>query len=958
MSKRVALIVARRDDLVLFGRRSDNGRWTLPGGHLNEGEDPRAGARRELYEETGLDPEGELKLIDERETESGLKLYTYECTVAGAPSGKNDPDNECQLWAFLDVEDGIPKAVGENMQGPKNPDDNVAASVLGLAKMAIADIPAGAAVTPQNPPNPHKIKHDYNHVLTPEHRAEGYQLHVFHEPHQFVAILNKAPTLWEIGRVTGQRVRGNTIMPHSDLNQEHRGKGLGQAMYEAVFAHAYHNGYRNVMGRDHTPDAAKVQMKLAAKHGLAYKPGPQEFEESSEAGATVGPYSYTLKSEGPHPGRVYAALMRLSGRELAASCDEDELDPFTDEDEKVLEAAGLMKDGKPVELKKMALADVPYGTEHNPGDSDEVYGYDHVLTPEHRASGYRLRVVDNGGPTIYSYLEHHGNEVGNVTGEVSNRGRYGATIATHSGLNKPHHGLGVGKAMYEAILAHAHHNGIQRVKGEGPTRAALNVHHSLADKHGFEIEHDEDSTPSDEQYPNDVMGPYSYHLKNEKPIAKREHDDEIDRLLMHPSVSERSMALKLHGVNDKHLIRAIADDEPMVQKQALRHPNLGHHGLLALMQMPDREHLQHLALEHPLIGRQHIEALYHTHKDRPVAEKARIMHAISSHGHLDAPLIERMFKDGNGDALVDNLNTPAHVIEQLIEEHQLQPHDDKKRQLARRAFKHPHAPAHLVEHSFKNGPLDVKIAIAQSQHLPEHLAQDVLTRGHLPANDHEALLRTFIVQNPKATPRHLETAAKDRNPIVVHEARTRLGRFQKFEQGLNGFLGQLAKAIGPEDFKGIRSALDAAGAELVDHKPELTAHPAQHNADVAAYKQAILDNEKTVKRAAAAANNSDSRKTIYTVPATHPTHGGAKFMVKPYHERDSRVVKGWQKHPHQGWAEMTNQALYHAGGIGHLHQKVHVAEHNMGEGKEAEPALVIKMDSDGAVGPTPTAQRT
>jgi hypothetical protein len=68
-------------------------------------------------------------------------------------------------------------------------------------------------------------------------------------------------------------------------------------------------------------------------------------------------------------------------------------------------------------------------------------------------------------------------------------------------------------------------------------------------------------------------------------------------------------------------------------------------------------------------------------------------------------------------------------------------------------------------------------------------------------------------------------------------------------------------------------------------------------------------------------------------------------MAKPYHERVSRVVKGWQKHPHQGWAEMTNQALYHASGIGHLHQKVHVAEHNMGEGHEAEPALVIKMDA-------------
>lgn len=50
-----------RDDEVLLTRMSDRtripGRWTLPGGGIDHGEDPRAALRREVYEETGLHAE-------------------------------------------------------------------------------------------------------------------------------------------------------------------------------------------------------------------------------------------------------------------------------------------------------------------------------------------------------------------------------------------------------------------------------------------------------------------------------------------------------------------------------------------------------------------------------------------------------------------------------------------------------------------------------------------------------------------------------------------------------------------------------------------------------------------------------------------------------------------------------------------------------------------------------------
>lgn len=49
--------VVRGDDgRVLTVRRASDGRWELPGGRLQAGEDVPAGLRRELAEETGLEP--------------------------------------------------------------------------------------------------------------------------------------------------------------------------------------------------------------------------------------------------------------------------------------------------------------------------------------------------------------------------------------------------------------------------------------------------------------------------------------------------------------------------------------------------------------------------------------------------------------------------------------------------------------------------------------------------------------------------------------------------------------------------------------------------------------------------------------------------------------------------------------------------------------------------------------
>jgi 8-oxo-dGTP pyrophosphatase MutT (NUDIX family) len=82
-----------------------------------------------------------------------------------------------------------------------------------------------------------------------------------------------------------------------------------------------------------------------------------------------------------------------------------------------------------------------------------------------------------------------------------------------------------------------------------------------------------------------------------------------------------------------------------------------------------------------------------------------------------------------------------------------------------------------------------------------------------------------------------------------------------------------------------------------------------------------------------ATNNEDyiSPKAIYTLPVSGH-EAPQRFMAKPYGERGDQL---------SGWGEATSQALYHAAGIGHLHQSSFVAPH--GHGETAVPATVIHM---------------
>lgn len=337
--------------------------------------------------------------------------------------------------------------------------------------------------------------YDYSHILKPELKEKGYSLTIHHDnPRENIGdkrFYKKA--LVATVKHKGQKI-GNTVGYLHDngdlelatefashISPLHRGKGLGVAMYEGIMSHAKNalDG-KQVVGGVHSTMASKVHSALAKKHGLDYLPTANQNSKEYDLNKPVGeyddklaPYSYMLKAE---------------------------------------------------ELNK-ALADIPIGEKL----SNNKYDYSHVLKPEHKQEGYSINVLNDNGK-LFSVLNHNGKAVGNVYGSHNDSNTLDLSSGFASHISPEHQNKGLGKAMYEALLAHAHNDmGIDKIVGGKHSTSASRVHSALSAKHGLDYkpELNEEASMSDEEY-NDKMpkglsaftsnvkfGPYSYTLKSE-----------------------------------------------------------------------------------------------------------------------------------------------------------------------------------------------------------------------------------------------------------------------------------------------------------------------------------------------------------------------------------------------------------------------------------------------------------
>lgn len=109
MIKVSVIAIPHKDHPTLFfhGKRKDNGKWSMPGGHGHEGETEKETASREAMEEIGVKPKNLHKLCDkEVKSRDGEKLcvtlFTGELDDTSKITFENDPDSEFESFKFLD----------------------------------------------------------------------------------------------------------------------------------------------------------------------------------------------------------------------------------------------------------------------------------------------------------------------------------------------------------------------------------------------------------------------------------------------------------------------------------------------------------------------------------------------------------------------------------------------------------------------------------------------------------------------------------------------------------------------------------------------------------------------------------------------------------------------------------------------------------------------------------------
>lgn len=95
---------------ILTGQRRDNGKWTSPGGHMDEGETLVEAAIREVKEESGITLEpSDLTLVSAERVPLGRggKPFSVFCFTAKVPkeraSSKDDPDKEISTWKWVEL---------------------------------------------------------------------------------------------------------------------------------------------------------------------------------------------------------------------------------------------------------------------------------------------------------------------------------------------------------------------------------------------------------------------------------------------------------------------------------------------------------------------------------------------------------------------------------------------------------------------------------------------------------------------------------------------------------------------------------------------------------------------------------------------------------------------------------------------------------------------------------------
>lgn len=97
----VAGVVVDDQDRILVIQRRDNGRWEPPGGVLELGETPEGGARREVFEETGVETRIDRLTGVYKNLPRGIIALVFRCTPLTAQATTSD-ETRAVAWVSID----------------------------------------------------------------------------------------------------------------------------------------------------------------------------------------------------------------------------------------------------------------------------------------------------------------------------------------------------------------------------------------------------------------------------------------------------------------------------------------------------------------------------------------------------------------------------------------------------------------------------------------------------------------------------------------------------------------------------------------------------------------------------------------------------------------------------------------------------------------------------------------
>jgi len=450
---------------------------------------------------------------------------------------------------------------------------------------------------------------------------------------------------------------------------------------------------------------------------------------------------------------------------------------------------------------------------------------------------------------------------------------------------------------------------------------------------------------------------------DEAPLTKAEtSNDEVLRLLQHPNIAEARMAIKLNGAKASHLVEAVRRCDLSLTADALSHAQANSHVLSEVASDPASAttHLHQLTA-HPLFDGKHaLKLAQHAASGRMSADD--VAQTLASNQHAGPDSIASLLPvvgHSHAASLLLHPNATESEFRQFFGPYVNQPQTADSltaNQSIESAFLDSRMPEEFIRslaaYSFANrfdAGHDFAAMAFRHPKLPPEFANKLVAQ--LPVRPDFTTQHIELLKNPALSSKHLDAflraknptirALASRHPNVGHDQASPVSwePVQKFEEATEVWLAKMAFA--PKDFGGIRKQQFLKKTNHVDAAPLMTAHPPEVEHLKKQYEG--LRDSATLHEPTLRNVDGVTPKLIYL---TKNGDTPVRAMVKPFFEKPPKQLAAVYPHPTSGWAELTNQALYHAAGIGDLHQKVHASDHDEQMGM---PAVVVHLEAGHSV---------